>query len=54
MHLFRLAQCELGVRAADRSRSVNAIARLKFIDVHAHLLDHARAVVARRVRQGWL
>ena len=52
VHLCRLAQHKLGIRAADRSRGVNTIARFESIYIRAHLLDHARAVVAGRVRQG--
>jgi hypothetical protein len=29
----------LGIRAADRSRNVNTIARLEFIYIRAHVLD---------------
>ena len=50
MHLLRLAQRKLGIRPADRSRGVNTIAWFELRDGIANLLDHARAIVARRVR----
>ena len=49
MHLLGSAQRKLGIRATDRARDVNTIARLKLIHICADLLDHSRAVVAGRV-----